>query len=50
MSTLLVNNADIVITMDAQRRKIRGGGLFVRDNVIEQIGRQQTRFLAMQTR
>lgn len=38
MSTLLIKNANIVITMDDQRRKIRGGGLLVRDNIIEQVG------------
>ena len=38
MSTLLIKNADYVITMDDKRRNIPGGGLFVRDNVIEQIG------------
>jgi len=38
MSTLLVKNADEVITMDEQRRRIAGGGVFVRDNVIEQVG------------
>ncbi len=38
MSTLLVKNADLVITMDGKRREIRDGGLFVRDNVIEQVG------------
>ena len=38
MNSLLVNNADIVITMDAGRSKIHGGGLFVRDHVIEQLG------------
>lgn len=38
MSTLLVKNATILITLDDQRRKLAGGGLFVRDNVIEQIG------------
>ncbi|MCS6843992.1 MAG: 8-oxoguanine deaminase [Caldilineales bacterium] len=38
MSTLLLKNADLLITMDAQRRRIPGGGLFVRDNVIEQVG------------
>ncbi len=41
MSTLLVANADIVITMNAQRQKIHGGGLFVRDNIIEKIGRSE---------
>jgi cytosine/adenosine deaminase-related metal-dependent hydrolase len=38
MTTLLVKNADLVITLDDRRRKIPGGGLFVRDNVIEQVG------------
>ncbi|MCB0163362.1 MAG: 8-oxoguanine deaminase, partial [Anaerolineae bacterium] len=38
MGTLLVKNADVVITMDDRRRQIHGGGIFVRDNVIEQIG------------
>jgi 8-oxoguanine deaminase len=38
MSTLLVKNADILITMDNRRRKIRGGGVFVRDHLIEQVG------------
>jgi cytosine/adenosine deaminase-related metal-dependent hydrolase len=39
MSTLLVANADAVITMDDRKRKIIGGGLFVRDNVIEKVGK-----------
>jgi 8-oxoguanine deaminase len=38
VSTLLVKNADLVLTMDADRRQIRGGGLFVRDHVVEQVG------------
>jgi cytosine/adenosine deaminase-related metal-dependent hydrolase len=38
MNTLLIKNASIVITMDDRRRKIRGGGLFVRDNIIEKVG------------
>ena len=37
MSTLLIKNADLVITMDEQRRRIQNGGIFVRDNVIEAI-------------
>lgn len=37
MSTLLIKNADVVITMDAKRRKISNGGIFVCDNVIEQV-------------
>lgn len=37
MSTLLIKNAHTLVTMDAERREIRGGGLFIRDNVIEQV-------------
>jgi len=38
MSTLLIRNARLLVTMDAQRREIAGGGVFVRDNVIEAVG------------
>ena len=38
MSTLLVKHADLLVTMDAGRRRIADGGLFVRDNAIEQAG------------
>jgi 8-oxoguanine deaminase len=38
LSTLLVKGAEIVVTMDAQRREIRGGSVFVRDNAIEAVG------------
>ncbi|MBM3146083.1 MAG: 8-oxoguanine deaminase [Chloroflexi bacterium] len=38
MGTLLVKNADLIITMDSGRSRIRKGSIFVRDNVIEQIG------------
>jgi len=38
MPTLLVKHADLLVTMDADRRRISDGGLFVRDNVIEQVG------------
>jgi len=37
--TLLVKHADVVATMDAQRREIRDGGLFVEDNRIVAVGR-----------
>ena len=37
MSTQLIRNADLIVTMDGQRREIRGGGLFVRDGFIEQV-------------
>ena len=39
MSTLLVKNADVVITFDDQKRRINKGGIFVRDNVIEKVGK-----------
>ncbi|MBL8307410.1 MAG: 8-oxoguanine deaminase [Rubrivivax sp.] len=38
MTTLLVRDADVLVTMDGQRREIPGGGLFVRDGVIEAVG------------
>ncbi len=39
MSTLLVKNASTLITMDRQRQRIDDGGIYVKDNVIEQIGK-----------
>ncbi|BAZ43754.1 putative Amidohydrolase family protein [Chondrocystis sp. NIES-4102] len=39
MSTLLIKNIHTLVTMDEQRREIRHGALFVRDNVIEQVGK-----------
>jgi cytosine/adenosine deaminase-related metal-dependent hydrolase len=38
MSTLLVKNAALLVTMDPERREIRGGGLFARDGFIERVG------------
>ncbi len=38
MSTLLIRNADLLVTMDDTRREIRNGGLFARDGFIEQVG------------
>ncbi len=38
MSTLLLKNADWLITMDDERRRVPDGGLFVRDNFIERVG------------
>jgi 8-oxoguanine deaminase len=38
MGTLLVKNARVLVTMDAERREIAGGGLFARDGMIEQVG------------
>jgi len=38
MTTLLVKNIHTLVTMDATRREIRNGALFVQDHVIEQVG------------
>jgi len=38
MSTLLLKNATLLATMDDARRRIPGGGLYVVDNVIRQVG------------
>ncbi len=38
MGTLLIRDARLLVTMDAQRREIAGGSVFVRDNVIEAVG------------
>ena len=38
MTTLLVKNAHMLVTMDDHRREIPDGGLFVRDGFIEQVG------------
>ena len=38
MSTLLLTHADLLVTMDAERRRVADGGLFIRDNAIVQAG------------
>jgi len=38
MTTLLLKDADVLVTMDAERREIPGGGVFIRDGVIEAVG------------
>lgn len=38
MSTLLIKNARILVTMNDARREIADGAVFVRGNVIEQVG------------
>ncbi|MEP6873137.1 MAG: 8-oxoguanine deaminase [Burkholderiales bacterium] len=38
MTTLLIRNARLLVTMDAQRREIADAAVFVRDNVIEAVG------------
>jgi len=42
MATLLATNASLVATMDDAGREIRDGGLFIRDGVIEAVGRTAT--------
>jgi len=39
MATLLVRNAELLVTMEPGRETIPGGGLFIQDNVIQQVGR-----------
>ncbi len=39
MATLLVKNIDLLATFDDQCREISGGALFLRDNVIEKVGK-----------
>jgi len=41
MSTLLVKNIHTLVTLDAERREIRNGALFVQDNAIAQVGTTQ---------
>lgn len=38
MGTMLVKNTTSLVTMDDSRREIAGGGLYIRDQVIEQVG------------
>lgn len=38
MTTLLIQHAQLLVTMDDQRREITDGGLFVRDGFIQQVG------------
>ena len=38
MTTLLIKNIHILVTMDDHRREIVGGGLFIRDGFIELVG------------
>ncbi len=38
MTTLLLKNADMLVTMDGDRREIPGGGLFAENGMIQQVG------------
>lgn len=39
MPTLLVKHCHTLVTMDADRHEIRDGALYIRDHIIEQVGR-----------
>ncbi len=39
MPTLLVKNAQILVTMDDHRHEIHDGGLFIKDGFIENVGK-----------
>ena len=39
MATMLVKNTRVLVTMDDERRDIADGGMFIRDHVIEQVGK-----------
>ncbi|GJD76734.1 8-oxoguanine deaminase [Methylobacterium goesingense] len=38
MTSLLLRNADVLVTMDAARREIRGGSVYIEDNRIVAVG------------
>ena len=38
MATLLVKNAEVMVTMDRARRELKDAGLFAQDGIIKQIG------------
>ncbi|MCP4296107.1 MAG: 8-oxoguanine deaminase [Proteobacteria bacterium] len=38
MATLLIKNAELLVTMDEERREITDGAIFIRNGVIEQVG------------
>jgi 8-oxoguanine deaminase len=42
MATLLVKNAEILVTMDGERHEIRDGGMFIRDGWIEAVDASET--------
>ncbi|MEJ2737463.1 MAG: amidohydrolase family protein, partial [Anaerolineae bacterium] len=42
VATLLVKNADLLVTMDDTHRRIANGGLFIQDNIIQQAGPTDT--------
>lgn len=41
MTTLLIQNAELLVTMDDQRREIPGGGIFAENGLITQVGKTE---------
>jgi hypothetical protein len=41
MATLLAKNAEILVTMDGQRRELKNAGVYVEDRFIKQVGRNE---------
>jgi len=41
MTTLLVRNCTLLVTMDEGRREIKNGAIYIRDGFIEQVGESQ---------
>ena len=41
MATLLAKNAEILVTMDGQRRELKNAGVYVEDGFIKQVGRNE---------
>jgi cytosine/adenosine deaminase-related metal-dependent hydrolase len=39
MTTLLLKNATVIVTMDDQQKEIQDGGIFVRDGFIDKVGK-----------
>ena len=38
MPTLLAKNADVLVTMDGQRRELKGAGIYAENGMIKQVG------------
>ena len=38
MPTLLAKNAEVLVTMDGQRRELKNAGLYAEDGIIKQVG------------
>jgi 8-oxoguanine deaminase len=38
LSTLLAKNADVLVTMDGQRRELKNAGLYAENGIVRQVG------------